>query len=85
MDYDKLLNAAVELGCRLMSSGAEIYRVEESVRRLLQAYGLESPEVFAIPNCVIVSVTTPEGKTYCSNLKITQSDLDLLEQFKNIS
>lgn len=32
-----------------------------------------------------VSVTTPEGKTYCSNLKITQSDLDLLEQFKNIS
>ena len=38
MDYDKLLNIAVELGCRLMSSGAEIYRVEESVRRLLQAY-----------------------------------------------
>lgn len=32
-----------------------------------------------------VSVTAPEGKTYCSNLKITQSDLDLLEQFKNIS
>ena len=32
-----------------------------------------------------VSVTTPEGKTYCSNLKITQSDLELLEQFKNIS
>ena len=32
-----------------------------------------------------VSVTTPEGKTYCSNLKITQEDLDLLEQFKHIS
>ncbi len=32
-----------------------------------------------------VSVTTPEGKTYCSNLKITQSDLDLLEEFKHIS
>ena len=50
MNYDKLLNISVELGCRLMSSGAEIYRVEESVRRLLQAYGLDSPEVFAIPN-----------------------------------
>ena len=45
MNYDKLLNISVELGCRLMSSGAEIYRVEESVRRLLQAYGLDSPEV----------------------------------------
>ena len=32
-----------------------------------------------------VSVTTPEGKTNCSNLKITQDDLDLLEQFKHIS
>ncbi len=32
-----------------------------------------------------VSVTTLEGKTYCSNLKITQDDLDLLEQFKHIS
>ena len=37
MDYDKLLNLSVELGCRLMFSGAEIYRVEESVRRLLLA------------------------------------------------
>ena len=61
MDYDKLLNIAAELGYQLMYSGAEIYRVEESARRLLHAYGLESPEVFAIPNCVIVSVATPEG------------------------
>ena len=49
MDYDKLLNLGTELGCRLMESGAEIYRVEESVRRLLTAYGVE-PQVFAIPN-----------------------------------
>lgn len=60
MDYDKLLNLGVELGRRLMDSGAEIYRVEESVERLLQAYGLE-PQIFAIPNCLIVSVTTPQG------------------------
>ena len=37
MDYDKLMNIAAELGCQLMSSGAEIYRVEESMGRLLQA------------------------------------------------
>ena len=36
MDYDKLLNLGVELGRRLMESGAEIYRVEESVERLLK-------------------------------------------------
>lgn len=82
MDYDKLLNVSVELGCRLMSSGAEIYRVEESVRRLLQAYDLESPEVFAIPNCVIVSVTTPEGHPITRMRRIAGhgTDIELLER-----
>lgn len=82
MDYDKLLNISVELGCQLMFSGAEIYRVEESVRRLLQAYGLESPEVFAIPNCVIVSITTPEGHPITRMRRIAGhgTDIELLER-----
>ena len=31
MEYDDLLNMGTELGYQLMFSGAEIYRVEESV------------------------------------------------------
>ena len=82
MNYDQLLNISVELGCQLMFSGAEIYRVEESVRRLLQAYGLESPEVFAIPNCVIVSVTTPAGHPITRMRRIADhgTDIQLLER-----
>lgn len=82
MDYDELLNVSVELGCQLMLSGAEIYRVEESVRRLLQAYGLDSPEVFAIPNCVIVSIATPEGHPITRMCRITGhgTDIELLER-----
>ena len=56
LDYDKLLTLTGELGYRLMMSGAEIYRVEESVRYLLGAYGVDTGEVFAIPNCLIVSL-----------------------------
>ena len=56
MDYDALLNMGTELGYQLMYSGAEIYRVEESVRYLLGAYGVDTGEVFAIPNCLIVSL-----------------------------
>lgn len=86
MDYDKLLNVSVELGCQLMSSGAEIYRVEESVRRLLQAYDLESPEVFAIPNCVIVSVTTPEGHpiTRMRRIGVHGTNIELLERCNDL-
>ena len=40
MDYDRLLNLTTDLGYQLMASGAEIYRVEESMHRVLKAYGL---------------------------------------------
>lgn len=60
MDYDKLLTLGGELGYHLLLSGAEIYRVEESVRYLLRAYGVDSGEVFAIPNCIIVGLSAPE-------------------------
>ncbi|WP_243093477.1 threonine/serine exporter family protein [Pseudoflavonifractor sp. AF19-9AC] len=81
MDYDKLLNLGVELGRRLMESGAEIYRVEESVERLLKAYGLD-PQIFAIPNCLIVSVTTPQGHPITRMCRIPAhgTDIELLER-----
>lgn len=86
MDYDKLLNMAAELGYQLMYSGAEIYRVEESARRLLLAYGLEDPEVFAIPNCVIVSVTTPQGHpiTRMRRVPAHGTDIELLERCNSL-
>ena len=85
MDYDKLLNLGVELGRRLMNSGAEIYRVEESVERRLQAYGLD-PQIFAIPNCLIDSVTTPQGHPITRMCRIPAhgTDIELLERCNDL-
>ena len=81
MDYDELLNLGAELGRHLMNSGAEIYRVEESVARLLSAYGTD-PQVFAIPNCLIVSFITPQGKSVTRMCRIPAhgTDIELLER-----
>ena len=81
MDYDRLITLGAELGRLLMTSGAEIYRVEESVNRLLSAYGLE-PQVFAIPNCLIVSLTTPQGHPVTRMCRIPAhgTDIVLLER-----
>ena len=81
MDYEKLLTLGTEMGQLLMDSGAEIYRVEESVSRLLSAYGLE-PQVFAIPTCLIVSLTTPEGHPITRMCRIPAhgTDIELLER-----
>lgn len=82
MDYYKLLDFATDLGYELSMSGAETYRVEESVYRILTAYGVES-EVFAIPNCLIVSITSPEGHpmTYMRRIGIHGNDLDSVERY----
>lgn len=31
-----------------------------------------------------INVKTPEGKTYCTNLKIKESDLELIDTLKNM-
>ena len=82
MDYYKLLDFATDLGYELSMSGAETYRVEESVYRILTAYGLES-EVFAIPNCLIVSISSPEGQpmTYMRRIGIHGNDLNSVERY----
>lgn len=87
MDYDNLLTMATDLGSRLMESGAEIYRVEETVYRLLRAYGLDTAEVFAIPNCLIVSVTTPGGHPITRMRRIPShgTDIDQLERCNALS
>lgn len=32
-----------------------------------------------------INVTTPEGKNYCTNVKLKSSDLELMETLKNMN
>ena len=47
----------------------------------MQAVGREA---IADGTIIEVKVTSPEGKEYNTNMKITQSDLDLFAQFKGM-
>ena len=73
MDYDALLLLASDLGYGLLESGAEIYRVEESIQRLLLAYGVAEADPFVIPNCIFVSFTTPSGQVRSQVRRIVAS------------
>lgn len=86
MDYNILLELTADLGYRLAMNGAETFRVEESVRRILAAYGMES-EVFAIPNCLTISIETNEGKpmTRMRRIGFHGNDLDTVEKYSNLS
>jgi len=73
---EQVLNLSCELGRQLMQNGGEICRVEESVERVLMAYGCSDPEVFAIPSCVIVNIRTEE-RNYTKAVRVRPASLNL--------
>ena len=86
MDYNTLLELSTDMGYRLAMNGAETFRIEESIRRILAAYDIDS-EVFAIPNCLTVSIETPDGKpmTRMRRIGFHGNDLDSVEKYSNLS
>ena len=86
MDYNALLDIAEEIGYQLAMGGAETFRVEESISRIMAAYGIHA-EVFAIPNCLHVSIETPDGTAITRMRRIGAhgNDLDAVEKYNNLS
>ena len=86
MDYYLLADLAARLGCQLALAGAETFRVEDTVRRILRTYGVEC-EVFAIPNSLTVSFEATHGKplTIMKRIGYHGNDLEALEQLNALS
>lgn len=86
MEHSAYLDLAVDIGYALAMHGAETFRVEESVTRILLAYGIES-EVFAIPNCLHVCIHPSPGQTMVRMKRIGDhgNDLDSVELFSGLS
>lgn len=86
MEYDLLLEGCCEVGRQLLRHGAEIQRTEDTVRRILAAYGLAG-EVFAIPNCLWVSASCPDGRTRTVMRRVPGSAVDIegIERYNDLS
>ena len=86
MNYNILLDVSAEIGYRLAMAGAETYRVEESISRILAAYGIKS-EVFVITNCLHISIMSDNG-TACTRMRRIGehgNDLDTVERYNSLS
>lgn len=86
MDYYALMDLVITLGHRLAMSGAETFRVEDSIFLVLKAYGLDA-EAFATTNYLSVSIKTATGKplTRMRRIGIHGNDLDAVERYSNLS
>lgn len=86
MDYNLLLNLAIDLGYELAMSGAETFRVEESITRMLAAYHVDS-DVFAIPNLIMITIRTDDGTpmTRMRRIGYHGNNMDRVEKFSALS
>ena len=86
MDYYLLTDLAARVGYHLALSGAETFRVEETIRRIIGAYGIEC-EAFSIPNCVMVSLEAANGKPLMVMKRVGfhGNDLDAVERLNALS
>ena len=86
MDYYLLTDLAATMGYHLAMSGAETFRVEDTIHRILLAYGVEC-EVFAIPNSVSVSLEAANGKPLMIMRRICfhGNDLEKMEKLNALS
>lgn len=85
MNYTLLMELVSQIGCGIAMSGAETYRVEESVNRILGAYGVES-RVYSVPNSLIITIHIPgqAPMTQLCRMERKSNDLDAVEQYSNL-
>ena len=57
MNYERLLSCALTIGEKMLCSGAEVSRVEDSIIRICSAYGADRVDVFTITSSIVVSVS----------------------------
>lgn len=51
----KLLNTGILAGKIMMESGSEMYRVQDTLKRIMQKGGLSHPEIFLTPTGIFLS------------------------------
>lgn len=54
-DQQKVMDLAMQAGQLLLSNGAEIYRVEETIRRICKAYGVTEENTFILSNGIFMT------------------------------
>lgn len=73
----RLLNFSVKFSHTLLSSGAEVYRVEDSINRICRSFeNIKAVNVFAIDNMVIITFVF-NGTNYTSMRRINANNANL--------
>lgn len=86
-NHEKILNFAVSIGDLMLKSGAETYRVEDTITRILMSHDFKTVNTFVIPTGIMVTI---EGDTFSLTTKVVRvknrgNRLDRVEELNQLS
>jgi uncharacterized membrane protein YjjP (DUF1212 family) len=83
----ELLSCAMDIGEQMHISGAEIGRVEDSIKLICMAYGCRRADVFTITTSMLVTIEWEDGTYHTQSRRITggKTDLERLHQLNSLS
>ncbi len=86
MDYNRILQGILDIGESMLQSGAENFRLDDSLYRICKSYGFKNYDVFAIPSNIQITVETPEGEiiTQIRHIESTDVNFDRLDYLNNL-
>ena len=83
----RVLNAAMEAGHILLQNGAEISRVEETMERICEHYGIKTGEFFVLSNGIFTTAGQTSDKTYArvQHIPVKGASLDKIVAVNQLS
>lgn len=61
MEYGALMEMAVRAGEIMLASGAEVYRVEDTIHRILKHSGIARADVFVVTTGIVATIAATEA------------------------
>lgn len=86
-EHSKILHCAMSIGELLLTSGAEVGRVEDTIRRICMAYGATRVDVFSITSSIVTTMYGDgfESCTQTRRVRSMKNDFTRLDQLNQLS
>ena len=87
MEQREIVSCAMDIGESMLTSGAEVYRVEDCISRICMAYGAVNVNVFSITSSIVLTVDFPGNTriTQTRRIKSYTHNLDRIDRLNQLS
>lgn len=86
MNLEEILDASTLVAYHLLLNGADVYRVEQSINYICEAYDVKEIHAFAIPSSIVVTISDGIiSLTKTKRVLKRHTNLDRVEKFAGLS